>query len=136
MRAKNDQTSPEKSEAHLKNAEFPDWNFRTHQQTWTPPADVYETVKDIVVKVEVAGMETNDFNIDFSNSILTIQGNRPEISERKAFHRMELRYGYFRLRFEINIPIDPGNIAAEYRNGFLTIRLPKAEPKKVQITPE
>ena len=136
MRAKNEQASPEKSEAYLRNGEFPDWHFRSNQQNWSPPADVYETGKEIVVKVEVAGMETNDFNIDYSKSILTIQGTRPEVAEKKAFHRMELRYGYFRLRFEINIPIDPGGILAEYRNGFLTIKLPKAESRKVRITPE
>ncbi|MCE5209458.1 MAG: Hsp20/alpha crystallin family protein [Chloroflexi bacterium] len=136
MRVKNETVLAGTSETYLRNADFPDWNFRAHQQSWNPPADVYETNSDIIVKVEIAGMETDDFNIDFSESILTIQGTRPEISEKKAFHRMELRYGYFRLRFEIKLPINANQIAAEYRNGFLTIRLPKAETMRVQINPE
>ncbi len=124
------------SGSSLMDANFPDWSFRLHQPSWSPPADVYETAKEIVVKVEIAGMETDDFNIDFSNSLLTIQGVRSDTTEKRAFHRMELRYGYFRLRFEINIPIDASHIVAEYRNGFLNIRLPKTETMKVHIHPE
>lgn len=136
MRTKNGTNIEIKSESYLSNADFPDWNFRAHQQSWNPPADVYETPKEIIVKVEIAGMETDDFSIDFSGSILTIQGTRPDIAEKRAFHRMELRYGYFRLKFEINLPIDASRITAEYRNGFLIIRLPKAQTMKVQINPE
>jgi HSP20 family protein len=134
MYSKNDRDLTDTTEFYLRNSEYPDWNFRANQPSWSPPADVYETNREIVVKVEIAGMETNDFSIDYAGSVLTIQGNRPEASEKKAFHRMELRYGYFRLKFEINIPIDPAKIAAEYHNGFLTIRLPKAETRKVHIS--
>ena len=97
---------------------------------------MFETAKEIVVKVEIAGMESADFNIDYAGNVLTIQGHRPDIAEKRAFHRMELRYGIFKVKFEINIPVDSSAIAAEYRNGFLMVRLPKAETKKVQISPE
>jgi len=113
-----------------------EWDFHTNQNAWSPPSDVFETAKEIVVKVEIAGMESADFNIDYAANVLTIQGHRPDIAEKRAFHRMELRYGVFKVKFEINIPVDSSSIAAEYRNGFLMVRLPKAETKKVQINPE
>jgi HSP20 family protein len=111
-----------------------DWNFDSSRNVWTPPTDVFETAQDIVVRVEIAGVSINDFDIDYTDGILSIRGNRSDASERKAFHRMEIRYGNFQVNVKITVPVNATQITAEYKDGLLIIRLPKAETKRIQIS--
>lgn len=111
-----------------------DWNFHSPQQTWSPPTDVFETSQEIVARVEIAGVHIEEFDIDFTDSVLTVRGNRSDISERKAFHRMEIRYGHFQVKLKISIPVKTSEITAEYKDGFLFVRLPKAEKQRIQIS--
>ncbi len=114
-------------------SKFADWDMKQFQNVWNPPTDVYETLKNIIVRVEIAGVSGDDFDIHFENGFLTVRGIRNDNPERKAFHRMEIRYGIFEVRLEIVIPIMTNKIQAEYRDGFLDIVLPKAESKRIQI---
>lgn len=107
-------------------------NSRSH--IWTPPTDVYELEDRVDVVMEIAGMDEEGFTVTLDHQILIISGTRADpINERKAFHQMEIRYGEFRSMVEIPIPIDLDTIEAEYRNGFLLIHLPKAQPKQIRI---
>ena len=88
---------------------------------------------DYVVRAEIAGIEETDLEITFENGILIISGNRPDLSERRAYHQMEIHFGKFSTAIGVPGPIDLENSTAEYKDGFLIVRLPKAKPTDVKI---
>ena len=67
---------------------------------------MYETEANCVVRVEVAGMRDDDFEVAVENNILMIRGNRPDLNERRAYHQMEIRFGKFEIAVEIPIPVE------------------------------
>ena len=69
--------------------------WQVMQNIWSSPTDVYETEKGYIVRVEIAGMREEDFEIIFENGYLFISGVRPDVSERRAYHQMEIRFGKF-----------------------------------------
>ena len=103
------------------------WHVRS---TWSPPTDVYETEENCVIKLEIAGMRDEDFEVAFENNILMISGNRPDLNERRAYHQMEIRFGRFELAIELPVIVDIEKATAEYKDGFLTIVLPKSDVKQ------
>jgi HSP20 family protein len=96
---------------------------------WSPPTDVYETEENYVIKIEIAGMRDEDFEVAFENNILMITGYRSDLNERRAYHQMEIRFGRFEIAVEIFVSVDVEKATAEYRDGFLTIVLPKPNTK-------
>lgn len=110
------------------------WQILNHSNSWRPPTDVYETEQDIIIKVEIAGMNEEDFQIIFNKNTLIINGFRKDdILTKKAFHQVEIGYGDFTSVIELSIPIRIEDTEASYNNGFLSIVLPKALPKKIKI---
>jgi HSP20 family protein len=104
------------------------WHVRS--SVWSPPTDVYETEEKYVIKVEIAGMRDDDFEVAFENGVLMIAGYRSDLNERRAYHQMEIRFGRFEIAVEIPVSVDLEKATAEYRDGFLTIVLPKSNAKK------
>jgi HSP20 family protein len=103
---------------------------------WVPPTDVYETNENIIVKVEVPGVNKKDINVKFVGENLIISGERIEEqkSEEKIFHEMEISYGPFeKVIYLGSIKIDSGKIEANYSDGFLEIILPKTTAKTLLI---
>ncbi len=100
---------------------------------WQPPTDVYDTDNEIIVRVEIAGMNDTDFAIHLDQNVLVISGLRPDTTKRKAFQQMEIRFGEFVSQVELPVPIDTGKVEARYSNGFLYISLPKAQPRHINI---
>lgn len=103
---------------------------------WCPPTDVYETRDAAVVKVEIAGVEEDDFDISFVNNVLTVAGVRGDReSEPRAYQQMEIWRGPFRTQAYIPWRVDVNAIEAHYADGFLVVRLPKAgqQAKRVPI---
>jgi HSP20 family protein len=92
---------------------------------WQPPTDVYETEEGIIVRVEIAGMNEADFSIVLDGRYLSIRGVRQDMSERRAYHQMEIRFGEFSVDVEMPAAVDVENVQAIYQNGFLKIMLPK-----------
>ncbi len=107
--------------------------WQVTSSVWSPPTDVYETDAEFVVRVEVAGMRETDFDVSFENGILTIDGVRPDVTERRAYHQMEIHFGKFSTSIGVPGPIDLDNSIAEYKDGFLIVRMPKAKITKVKI---
>ena len=104
------------------------WHVRS--TTWSPPTDLYETETNCVIKVEVAGMRDEDFEVAFENNILMIRGYRPDLNEKRAYHQMEIRFGRFEIAVEIPAVVDIEKAVAEYKDGFLVIMLPKVSSKQ------
>lgn len=115
---------------------------------WRPPTDVYETPEYIVIRVEVAGMREEDFNISLVDRRLVIAGHRaeppliepgeqgkgpPSDEERLSYQNMEIRYGDFCTEILLNWHIDRDAIEATYRQGFLSVRIRKAGERRIPV---
>jgi HSP20 family molecular chaperone IbpA len=109
------------------------WRIISRPHAWRPPTDVYETEDDITIRVEVAGMRESDFTISLVERILTIRGIRQDTSERRAYHQMEIAFGEFTTEVELPYTIIPDKVEAVYRDGFLRITLPIAQPKHIKV---
>jgi HSP20 family molecular chaperone IbpA len=96
---------------------------------WRPPTDVYETSERVVIKVEIAGMSPDDFQISFSDRILQIRGVRRDQQHKRSYHCLEIQYGEFMSEVYLPGHYAEAAIDAQYENGFLTISLPKLQPE-------
>jgi HSP20 family protein len=93
---------------------------------WKPPTDVYETDEEIVVQMDIAGMSSDAFTVEFADGILTIAGERSARHEGKPhYHSMEVQVGPFERRFRLPVTVHPESIRASYEHGFLQVRLTK-----------
>ena len=106
--------------------------------TWTPVVDIFELADNVVIRAEVAGLDKDDVDISVDNNTLTIRGERKLASEVKqeSFHRIERAYGTFVRQFTLPPTVDAAKIAAEYKNGVLTVTLPvreEAKPRSVKV---
>ena len=100
---------------------------------WEPPTDVYETDRDIVIKVSIPGVSPNQVAVKCNGEVITIGGFRrgPDPGSVLTYHQMEIRNGYFERRIVIHKPFDPNGATARYKDGFLYVFVPKA-PKLVR----
>jgi HSP20 family protein len=104
------------------------WHVRSN--VWRPPTDVYETDDGIVVKIEIAGMKDEDFEVTVQNNLVLVSGTRSDSSERRAYHQMEIPFGKFSVGIELPSQVSAENAIAEYKDGFLTIQLPREKMDK------
>src|SRR5258706_15666062 len=107
------------------------WQVRS--SVWSPPTDIYETEASFIVRVEVAGMKDDDFEVAIENNVLMIGGNRSDLNQRRAYLQMEIRFGKFEIAVEIPVPVEIERSVVEYKDGFLVVKLPKASPKHIEV---
>src|SRR5207245_1175924 len=90
---------------------------------WKPPTDIFETDDALVVYMDIAGMRSEDFTVEYADGILTIAGERQaRRNEGKPhYHAMEVQVGPFERRFRLPVPVDPESIRATYEQGFLEV---------------
>jgi HSP20 family protein len=105
---------------------------------WSPAVDIFETENELVLKADLPDVEQKDIDVRVENQTLTIAGERKfeKKESGKGFHRMERQYGSFTRSFAVPNTFDTENIAAEYKNGVLSVRLPKkeaAKPRQIKI---
>jgi HSP20 family protein len=112
-------------EASDPKSEYTEWFSNTPRHRWRPPTDVYETDQYVVVKVEIAGMKTDDFTISYADRVLVISGQRIDPVGKIIYQNMEIPYGEFRTEVRIGWPLEQNEIEATYENGFLFVKLPK-----------
>jgi HSP20 family protein len=108
-------------------------SWQVHSSMWMPPTDVYETESGLIVKVEVAGLREEDFEVVVEDQILMIRGIRPDANERRAYHQMEIRSGKFEIAIGLPSGVDLDEASAEYNQGFLTINFPKMQAKQIEV---
>ncbi len=101
---------------------------------WRPPTDVYETQDAVVILVEIAGMDPDKIQVEFSDRVLRVSGKRPDKHRRAASHCLEVQYGEFSSEVYLPGQYNLDAIEAEYVDGFLTIALPKIKPESRLIT--
>jgi len=105
---------------------------------WAPAVDIAEANDELKFNVEVPGMKKEDVKVTFQDGILTIKGERKQEKEEKDlnFHRMERSYGSFCRSFTLPTMVQGDKIKANYKDGILSISLPKVEeakPKEITI---
>ena len=109
-------------------------SWQVHSSIWTPPTDVYETESSLIIKVEVAGMREEDFEVVVEEQTLMIRGVRgTDQTERRAYHQMEIRSGKFEIAIGLPSGINLDEASAEYTQGFLTINFPKMQAKLIEV---
>ncbi len=106
--------------------------------TFAPAADVYEDEHNVILKLEIPGVNEEDLKVSVENNVLTIQGERKFEKEEKEenFHRIERRYGSFTRTFKLPNTVDSDQVEAGYDKGILKITLAKraeAKPKQIKV---
>jgi HSP20 family protein len=105
---------------------------------WSPSVDIYETENELVLKADLPDVELKDIDVRVENQTLTLAGERKFEKEDggKGYHRIERSYGNFVRSFAVPSAFDTDQINASYRNGVLTVTLPKkeaAKPRQVKV---
>ena len=100
--------------------------------------DMWETENDIVVKTAVPGVDPEDIAISITGDTLTIKGETKveQQTEEENYVCREMRYGAFSRSLAVPMPVNADEAEAEFEDGMLTLRLPKAEevkPKSIKI---
>lgn len=106
---------------------------------WNPAVDVSETEEAVFVAAEVPGLKKEDIKISIQDNVLTLQGEKKQekIQKDENLHCVERYYGNFRRSFNLPSQVDSGKVKATYKDGILTIELPKkeeAKPKEINIS--
>jgi HSP20 family protein len=97
---------------------------------WHPPTDLYETDAGYLVRIEIAGMNSEEFLISLADQRLEVSGTRPDLPKPRGYHQMEIPYGTFRSVIQLPHPVDVEQVVAEYEDGFLLITLPRVKPNQ------
>src|SRR5713226_813043 len=105
---------------------------------WSPSVDIFETENELILKADLPDVKLEDIEVRVENQTLTLKGERKfeKDESNHGFHRIERQYGTFVRSFTVPASVDAEKVAAEYKNGVLTVRLPKkeaAKPRQVKI---
>lgn len=105
---------------------------------WSPQVDIAETPKEFTIKAEIPEVKKDDVKISIDSGVVTIQGERKQEKEEKdkKFHRIERFYGSFSRSFSLPDNVDAGAAQATFKDGVLTLQIPKtaeAKPKAIEV---
>ena len=109
--------------------------------TWAPAVDIFETEHNLVVKADLPDVKPEELDIRVENNILTIRGERKfekKVNENN-YLRVERSYGSFSRIFSLSNTVNTESIQADYKNGVLTLSIPKreeAKPKQIKVRVE
>ncbi len=120
---------------HFVNGFFNDRGVELKDQEISPRINVEENDNEWIISAELPGVEKEDVKVNFQDKVLSISGEKKIETEEegKNYHRYERSFGKFNRSLKINTPVISDNIDAEYKDGILTISLPKAEEAKPKL---
>jgi HSP20 family protein len=106
---------------------------------WTPALDVYEQKDNFVVKAELPGMKKEDIQVSLHDGSLSISGERKSETKHEDadVYRAERFFGRFQRAVTLPAPVAPDKVKAQYKDGVLTVTLPKTEeakPKQIDVS--
>ncbi len=119
-----------------------DWNRSTNERSsWSPAVDIKETEESYCITADIPGLVKKDIHLDVSDGILSISGDRAQEKETESdlYHYRERTRGTFTRSFHLPDSVNEKKIAAAFKDGILTIDLPKTEPveprsRKIKIS--
>jgi HSP20 family protein len=108
---------------------------------WAPAVDIFETEQELVVKADLPDIKPEELDIRVENNILTIRGERKfeKKVDESNYLRVERSYGSFSRSFSLANTVNTEAIKADYKNGVLTLSIPKreeAKPKQIKVQVE
>src|SRR5215510_14828364 len=121
---------------------FSDFFGRTSQEQnltpWVPAVDIYEGEHELTVKADLPDVKPEELDIRVENNILTVRGERKfeKKADEKNYLRVERSYGSFARSFSLASTVDSEAIKADYKDGVLTLTIPKreeAKPKQIKV---
>ena len=118
---------------------FDNFGYYESDVVWKPIVDLAENEDGYEVYAELPGLKKDEINISLKENVLTLTGEKKheDESKKKNYHRIERRYGKFERSFHIPKNIKSEEIKAKFKNGVLTISIPKAEeakPKEISVS--
>ena len=115
----------------------PRWEEADTMGDWWPRMDVAETKDAFVVKAEIPGVDQKDISVSLQEQTLTVKGEKRQEKEEKdeQYHRVERAYGAFTRSFRLPATVDGAGVKAEFKDGLLTITLPKTPAAKATTIP-
>jgi len=111
----------------------------SERDAWAPPVDIREDASEIVIEVELPGIEPAGVDVTSENGVLTIRGEKRSASAESSearYHVVERSYGAFTRSFQLPTGVDEQRIAAEFTDGLLVVHVPKAaraQPRRIEI---
>ena len=101
---------------------------------WAPTADISENEKEYVIRASLPGVKKEDIKVHMQEGMISIEGERKQEKEDKneKFHRVETVYGSFSRSFGLPDNIKGDSVKSEYKDGVLTVHIPKAEKEKAK----
>jgi len=107
-------------------------------RTWVPFVDMQETKDDLVLTIEVPGVQEKDVSVSITGDLLSVKGERRFEQEMKdqAWLHVERAYGKFERTIQLPMPVQADKVKATYRDGVLEVKLPKVEevkPREIKI---
>lgn len=115
----------------------PKWTEVEAMTEWWPRIDLSETDAALVVKAEIPGVEAKDIQVSLQDQVLTVKGEKRQEKEEKdeQYHRVERSYGSFARTVTLPATVDPEKVTADFKDGLLTITLPKTPAAKGTFIP-
>ncbi len=120
---------------------FNDWAFRTArtgQEGWRPPVDILEKDGNLILRVEIPGVDEKSISLKIEGQLLTVKGERKsEESDGFTYHQVESTYGTFSRSFTLPDSVDTNHIEANYKNGILVITMPQKQevkPRSIKVS--
>lgn len=109
------------------------------ESAWNPSVDVSEDKDNVIIKAEMPGINKEDIKISVQDGVLTLKGEKKQEKEEKDknYHRIERSYGSFCRSFQLPTSVKSDKVKAGYKDGVLSIALPKTEevkPKEIPIS--
>jgi HSP20 family protein len=113
------------------------WNELPALGEWAPSMDISETKDSLVAKIEAPGLDEKDIQVALQENLLTIKGEKKHEKEEKDehFHRVERSYGAFTRSVRLPVAVDASKVTATFKNGLLTVTLPKTPAAKGTTIP-
>ena len=113
--------------------------FESPMRAWAPALDVHEDADNFVIRAELPGLKRDDISVSLHDGALVISGERTaeKVVEGVEVHRQERYYGKFQRALTLPAPVVADKIKAQYKDGVLTVTLPKAEeakPKQIDVS--
>lgn len=120
------------------NRVFSNMGTGTRADGWHPPIDGWVADDNLVIEMEVPGVDPKAVDISVKGDMLTVTGERPveALGEKATVYRRERNAGKFSRSLELPFGVDSAKVTAHYRNGVLRITLPRAEadkPRKISV---
>jgi len=114
----------------------PEWGEAAHEQVTRLPLDAYSTEEEIVIMASLPGVKPEDVEITIEGDTLSIKGAIPEPPENVDYILREQRFGPFSRMLTFNIPVKAVEAEASFRDGLLTLSVPKADeirPRTIEV---